>query len=214
MFPGGAHDINHHMHIPVPGRVQYYRAEALPFIPNEIKTQLRFPKAYATSEMNMRYHDQVVEQTAAFMKSNIAQNYFNGDSHVSLEASLGEAEVLFAAGDNVKALGSSGELKALHERVARLTEASSSEYLAIRDKLNNIINAAQSKEDQIYNEIGQDFPEIVLSLHDVENQSFSSVFSSKGFTSVWNLEKIDAHLSNMKDKAILENYRNQLHALL
>jgi len=54
----------------------------------------------------------------------------------------------------------------------------------------------------------------VLSLHDVENQSFSSVFSSKGFTSVWNLEKIDAHLSNMKDKAILENYRNQLHALL
>jgi hypothetical protein len=33
-----AHDVNHHLHIPHPGRVQHYRAEALPFVPTEIKT--------------------------------------------------------------------------------------------------------------------------------------------------------------------------------
>jgi hypothetical protein len=194
MFPGGAHQINHHMHIPVPGRVQYYRAEALPFIPDEIKTQLRFPKAYAVSEMNMRYHDQVLAETQNFMRAKINQNYFNGDSEVPLDATLAEAEVLFAAGDNVKALANSGELKALHERVGRLGEASQSEYLAVRDRVDNIIAAAQSKEDEIYNEIMQDYPELSLDLHNTDSQSFSSLFSYRGYTSVWNIEKINAYL--------------------
>lgn len=44
-------------YVPTPGRVQYYRAEALPFIPDEIKTQLRFPKTYAQSAENLRYLD-------------------------------------------------------------------------------------------------------------------------------------------------------------
>lgn len=51
------HDINHHLHIPAPGRVQYYKAEALPFVPAEIKCQIRFPKAYAMSAPSMRYLD-------------------------------------------------------------------------------------------------------------------------------------------------------------
>jgi hypothetical protein len=47
MYQHGYHDLGPDMHVPTPGRVQYYRAEALPFVPDEIKTQLRFPKAYA-----------------------------------------------------------------------------------------------------------------------------------------------------------------------
>jgi hypothetical protein len=38
MYPGGYHDLGPDMHVPTPGRVQYYRAEALPFVPDEIKT--------------------------------------------------------------------------------------------------------------------------------------------------------------------------------
>ena len=49
IFPNGPKDLHPDLHIPTPGRVQYYRAEALIFVPNEIKSQLRFPKAYATS---------------------------------------------------------------------------------------------------------------------------------------------------------------------
>ena len=49
MLPNGAADICPNLHVPVPGRVQYYRAEALPFVPDEIKCQLRIPKAYAMS---------------------------------------------------------------------------------------------------------------------------------------------------------------------
>jgi hypothetical protein len=55
------------LHIPAPGRVQYYRAETLPFVPDEIKTQIRFPKAFAASQMNLRYIDIVRAETAAFL---------------------------------------------------------------------------------------------------------------------------------------------------
>ena len=50
MFPGGIKDLGHGLHVPAPGKVQYYRAEVLPFVPTEIKNQLRFPKVYAQSE--------------------------------------------------------------------------------------------------------------------------------------------------------------------
>jgi hypothetical protein len=55
MYTHGYHDLGPDMYVPTPGRVQYYRAEALPFVPAEIKTQLRFPKAYAESQINLRY---------------------------------------------------------------------------------------------------------------------------------------------------------------
>ena len=71
MYPGGYHDLGPDMHVPTPGRVQYYRAEALPFVPDEIKTQLRFPKAYASSEVNLRYLDQVKDLTQTFINKKI-----------------------------------------------------------------------------------------------------------------------------------------------
>lgn len=113
MLPGGAHQVNHHMHIPVPGRLQYYRAETLPFLPNEIKTQLRFPKAYAKSEPSMRYLEQVREQTRQFVNAEITHNYFSGETGVDLNATLAEAEVLFGASDEVKAMAASGQLSQL-----------------------------------------------------------------------------------------------------
>ena len=67
MYENGYRALGPDMYVPTPGRVQYYRAEALPFVPVEIKTQLRFPKAYAQSEMNLRYLDSVKELTQKFM---------------------------------------------------------------------------------------------------------------------------------------------------
>jgi hypothetical protein len=50
MFKNGISDLGMGLHVPAPGRVQYYRGEVLPFVPPEIKCQVRFPKAYAQSE--------------------------------------------------------------------------------------------------------------------------------------------------------------------
>ena len=63
ILPKGSKDICYNLHVPTPGRVQYYRAEALPFIPAEIKTQIRFPKAFAMSRPNLRYLDAVKAET-------------------------------------------------------------------------------------------------------------------------------------------------------
>lgn len=104
MYHHGYHDLGPDMHVPTPGRVQYYRAEALPFVPAEIKTQLRFPKAYAQSEINLRYLDKVTELTQEFMNKKINQNYFTGEGSVSMSATLSEVEVLNSAGENVKNL--------------------------------------------------------------------------------------------------------------
>lgn len=83
MFPNGPLDISHSIHVPAPGRVQYYRAEALPFVPNEIRCQLRFPKAYAYSVRNLRYLEKVKEETKKFLSENVKANYLNGDKEIS-----------------------------------------------------------------------------------------------------------------------------------
>jgi hypothetical protein len=177
MFPHGPHDINHHMHIPVPGRVQYYRAETLPFLPNEIKTQLRFPKAYAVSETNLRYLSQVREQTQAFMKKHVKQNYFTGEQDVPLTATLREVEILFGASDQVKQLSDNGHLSSLHSKVASLQETSERDYLSIRDRIYNIITATQAKEDELYAEIASEYPEASFKHHHANEQSFLSLLS-------------------------------------
>lgn len=139
MYHHGYHDLGPDMYVPTPGRVQYYRAEALPFVPAEIKTQLRFPKAYAQSEINLRYLDKVKDITQQFMNKKIDQNYFTGEGSVSMSATLAEVETLNSAGDNVKSLAQSGALSDIHQRCDSLKEASESQYINMRDKIENII---------------------------------------------------------------------------
>lgn len=63
---------------------------------------MRFPKAYTNSERNLRYLDIVRIKTDEFLKHRITLNYFSGEGKVPLTATLGEAEVMFAANDDVK----------------------------------------------------------------------------------------------------------------
>jgi hypothetical protein len=108
MYENGYRALGPDMYVPTPGRVQYYRAEALPFVPVEIKTQLRFPKTYAQSEKNLRYLDTVKELTQKYMDKHIHQNFFTGEKAVPMEATIGEVETLFSASDDVKGLAQSG----------------------------------------------------------------------------------------------------------
>ena len=69
------------------------------------------------------------------MAKNIEQNYFTGEESIPLTATLGEAEVLFSAGNDVKTLAQSGDLNGLHQRVTSLSEASERAYLSNREKI-------------------------------------------------------------------------------
>jgi hypothetical protein len=164
-LPNGPKDICYNLHIPAPGRVQYYRAECLPFVPDEIKCQLRFPKAYANAQENLRYLDQVKEQTRIFIDSNVEQNYFNGEDVVPFNVSVGEAEVLYSASDRVKDLAANGALKTLHEQCTQLTEAAESQYIGTKDKLENIVDAINSKEDEVVEAIIEDYEIVGLKMN-------------------------------------------------
>ena len=45
-----------------PGRLQYYRAENLPFLPDEAKWAIRFPNQFAIRELTLAYEDTVQKE--------------------------------------------------------------------------------------------------------------------------------------------------------
>lgn len=100
------------------------------------------------------------------MSQNIPQNYFNGEQEVELSSSLGEAEVLFSASGDVKALAASGSLKTMHENCAALTEAAEQQYISTKDRLENLMLAIQAKEDEITENCTEDFEVAGLKRHD------------------------------------------------
>ena len=53
-----------------------------------------------------------------------------------------EVEVMYNANDGVKDMARSGELNALHDRVAQLTQATETQYNEVRNKLEDVIRAA------------------------------------------------------------------------
>lgn len=83
------------------------------------------------------------------MNNKISHNYFTGDQTVPLSSTLEEVEVLFAANENVKSMANSGALKELHDRHASLHEQSESQYINLRDKIENILQTVESKEEEI-----------------------------------------------------------------
>lgn len=98
-------------------------------------------------------------------------NYFDGSTEVPLTVSLGEAEVLFNASDELKALGESGDLKQLHDNVDNLSESAESNYINLKDRLMNIINAGHAKEDELYETLIEDHEMTGIRKHNVFGDS-------------------------------------------
>lgn len=202
-------------YVPAPGRVQYYRAEALPFVPDEVKNQLRFPKAYAMSFANLRYLDAVRQETERFLEQNISENYFTGEATVPLTATLAEAEVLYSAGDAVRDLASSGQLSGLHQRCADLSDSSERLYVATRDRLQNVLQAAQAKEDDIYESLREDHELSAIRMHDVYGASLADLVAwAKGGVTVDNLAVLSRAIPDHDDATALTAHQVKLQALL
>jgi len=117
------------------------------------------------------------------MDKKIHQNFFTGEKAVPMDATLGEVETLYSASSDVQALAASGSLNGLHERCAVLSEASESQYISLRDKVENIIKAIETKEDEIYTELEEDYS--VKGISTNENAGF---FATSGLTIIENLK--------------------------
>ena len=93
-----------------------------------------------------------------------------------MTATLQEAEVLYSASDNIKSLAASGELKEMHDRVENLNVTAHQEYNLIREKLFNILRTTQNKEDDLYEEIMNEYPDVCLYKHQADEGKFLSIF--------------------------------------
>ena len=93
-----------------PGKLQYYRAEMEPYVPgkdnssplsltvsDEIKWQLRFPTKFAMSDLKLTYLDKVKEETEKFVQARIKHNFIRPDQALSLDLTVGDAELLISA---------------------------------------------------------------------------------------------------------------------
>jgi hypothetical protein len=149
-----------------------------------------------------------------FLNQNVKTNYFTGEKDLTLDTKVSDARLMFNASDEVKLLSESGELKELHERYHQLKDASYDEYNQIRDRYAALILALNTKEDQIYHEVMQDYEGLSLIRHRNTADSILSVFTSRAFISIKNIQSIDKLKDTVDDKSNLRSYHEQLHALL
>lgn len=86
-----------------------------PYLPDEVKWQIRRPSRYAKSELKMTYLDKVETEAQNFLNERIKHNYLEPSKALSLEISLKEAEVLISASQKVQGLAETGELAKIHQ---------------------------------------------------------------------------------------------------
>jgi hypothetical protein len=118
-----------------------------------------------------------------------------------MSATLSEVEVLNSAGDNVKSLAQSGALSDIHQRCDSLKEASESQYINMRDKIEAIVQAIQTKEDEVYETLIDEYEVSSVSKHDDYNSSLFRMASTlEGMASVDNLLALDVAVGKADDK--------------
>lgn len=149
------------------------------------------------------------------MKDNVKGNLFNGSEQVELNTTLGEAEVLFAANDNVNELAESGNLKLLHDNCNNLSEAAESSYINCKDRLMGLIGAGHNKEDEIFETLMEDHEMQGIRKHHIFGES---VFDMMSFTykmaSVENLSILAGEIDKAEDKTSLQSEEAKLVSLL
>ena len=146
---------------------------------------------------NLRYLNQVKQEIQAFTNSQIPVNYFTGEKEMRMDATVQEAEVMFAANDNVRALANSGELQQLHQRVKSASEAAYSNYNSLRQRINTIVLATQAKEDEVYAEIVENHPTCVLQKHNATGDVMH--YFTRGYVSLSNITTLDKFRKHSKD---------------
>ncbi len=111
-------------------------------------------------------------------------------------------------------MANDGSLKKLHESYKSLSEASESQYINVKDRLQNIIDGIHNKEDDIFEQLVQDHELVGIQKYSDTGLNIKNLVKlNKGPITIENLKIIESSLSKASDKSSLENLRNQIVAL-
>ena len=91
----------------------------------------------------------------------------------------------------MKQLAESGALNSLHARVEESNTQAYSNYNGIKDRLTSILFAIEHKEDEIYAEAMEKYPELKLRMHKTDQPFLSCHSDSRAYRSMDNIKELD-----------------------
>jgi hypothetical protein len=105
----------------------------------------------------LTYLDKVQSETNNFLNERIKHDFLRPDRELSLDLTIGEAELLISANADVRSLADSGELKNLHARYNELNSKIQADYLAVREQLAKTLQVIEGKENDLYSKLINEF---------------------------------------------------------
>jgi hypothetical protein len=133
-----------------PGRLQYYKVDHEPFLPDEVKWAIRMCNKVVLRDFALNYEEDVKREILKFLEENIKYDLMGGDRELNLDLTVRECEYLFVANDQIRAKAESGELAQLHGRCAQLEEAVATGFLKVMDQLDRALQQITESEEEVY----------------------------------------------------------------
>jgi len=152
------------------------------------------------SHKRLRYAGKVRQETRRFLARHIGFNYFTGHRRIGLETTLEQAEIMYSANEDMRAQAATGELKSLHEECNSLGDKCEADYLASRDRIENLIQSIKTRENKIYESLRNDHNLERIKLHESQEASLFDVlaYSSEGAT-IENINHLSSAIDNGSD---------------
>ena len=165
-------------------------------VSDEIKWQLRFPTKFAMSDLKLTYLDKVKEETEKFVQARIKHNFIRPDQALSLDLTVGDAELLISANQDVKDLAERGELIKIHSKFDELQKRIDGDYLATRNNISKVLYQIEEKENALYVQLEE------LGVEKLQKHGEKSILD------IFGLSNGDASFSNLTlvEAAILKGH--------
>jgi hypothetical protein len=138
-----------------PGRLQYYRAEMDPFLPDEYRWGLRLPNQYAVSNPKATYRNKIEEEIQRFLNDRIGSNYFDHKKGLNLNVTVQEAEFLIESTSILKKSSDSGELHDLHKQCDELEEKLNKQMDEVHEHFETLIQQINVQENRAYENLSK-----------------------------------------------------------
>jgi hypothetical protein len=168
-----------------PGRLQYYKVDHEPFLPDDVKWAIRMCNRVVVREFALNYEEDVQRQILKYLEQNIKYDVMGGDRELNLDLTVKECEYLFSANDSVKAKAESGELALLHNKCAQLEEAVATGFLKVMDQLDRALQQITETEEEVYESLLDKGLDRIRSHHD--NSVYDILTLNAGNKSIENL---------------------------
>ncbi len=166
-------------------------------------------------DLKLTYLEKVQQETTNFLNQRIKHDFLRPDRELTLDMTVREAELLMTANEEVRNLADSGELRKVHSRYQEAREKAELSTLNVRESLAKTLQIVESKENEIYQRLINDFGFTNIKLHNEEAPILDVFGFSSGDHAFSNLSTVEGAIENgHAQSAQLEQIAAQLHSYL